>query len=50
MNLILQDRHYRLLDEYITEGDDYVDWLQWVAAKELKKLKGVSVTMPVFGS
>jgi hypothetical protein len=27
MNLILQDRHYRLLDEYITKGDDYVDWL-----------------------
>jgi hypothetical protein len=47
MNLILQDRHYRLLDEYITEGDDYVDWLQWAAAKELKKLKGVSVTMPM---
>jgi hypothetical protein len=27
MNLILQDRHYRLLDEYIIEGDDYVYWL-----------------------
>jgi hypothetical protein len=23
MNLILQDRHYKLLDEYITKGDDY---------------------------
>jgi hypothetical protein len=25
MNLILQNRHYGLLDEYIAEGDDYVD-------------------------
>jgi hypothetical protein len=33
MNLILQDRHYRLLDEYITEGDDYADWLQWAVVE-----------------
>jgi len=25
MNLILQNRHCRLLDEYIIEGDDYAD-------------------------
>ncbi len=25
VNLILQDWHCRLLDEYITERDDYVD-------------------------
>jgi hypothetical protein len=25
MNLILQDRHYRMLDGYIIEGDDYAD-------------------------
>jgi hypothetical protein len=34
MNLILQDQHCRLLDEYITEGDDYVDWFQWAATEE----------------
>jgi hypothetical protein len=27
VNMMLQDRHYRLLEEYITNGDDYVDWL-----------------------
>jgi hypothetical protein len=27
VNLILQDRHYRLLEEYIIVGDDYVNWL-----------------------
>ncbi len=32
MNLILQDRHYRLLDEYITKGDDYVHWVQWATS------------------
>jgi len=34
VNLILQDQHYKLLDEYIIEGDDYVDWLQRVAVEE----------------
>jgi len=34
MNLILQDRHYKLLDEYITKGDDYVYWLQRAAIEE----------------
>jgi hypothetical protein len=47
VNLILQDQHYKLLDEYIIEGDDYVDWLQWVAVEELEKFKGVFVTMPM---
>jgi len=27
MNLILQDQHYELLDEYIAERDDYANWL-----------------------
>jgi hypothetical protein len=27
VNMILQDRNYRLLEEYITKGNDYVDWL-----------------------
>ncbi len=47
VNLILQDWHCRLLDEYITERDDYVDQFQWVAVEESEKLKGVSITMPV---
>jgi len=47
MNLILQNRHYGLLDEYIVERDDYVDWLQWAAIEESEKLKGVSVIMHV---
>ncbi len=34
VNLILQNQHYKLLDEYIIEGDDYVDWLQWVVVEE----------------
>jgi hypothetical protein len=34
MNLILQDWHCRLLDEYIIEGYDYVDWLQWGVVEE----------------
>jgi hypothetical protein len=25
MNLVLQGRHYRLLDEYITKRDDYAN-------------------------
>jgi hypothetical protein len=25
VNMILQDWHYRLLEEYIIEGNDYVD-------------------------
>ncbi len=35
------------MDEYITEGDDYVDWLQWVAIEKSKKFKGVFVIMHV---
>jgi hypothetical protein len=34
MNLILQHQHYRLLDEYITEGDEYANWLQWAVVEE----------------
>jgi hypothetical protein len=45
VNMILQDRHYRLLEEYITEGDDYPNRLQWVAVEELKNLKGCSVNV-----
>jgi hypothetical protein len=48
MNLILQDRHYGLLDEYIAEGDDYGDCFQRAAVEESEKFKGVSVTMHVF--
>jgi hypothetical protein len=32
--MILQYWHYRLLEEYIIEGDDYVDWLQWASVEE----------------
>ncbi len=35
--MILQNRHYRLLEEYITKGDDYVDWFQWATIEELEK-------------
>jgi hypothetical protein len=27
LNLILEDEHYRLLEENIIKGDDYVNWL-----------------------
>ncbi len=47
MNLILQDRHCRLLEEYLTKGDNYADWLQWVAVEESKNLKGCSVNVPM---
>jgi hypothetical protein len=35
------------LEEYIIEGDDYVDWLQWAITEELKNLKGCSVNVHV---
>jgi hypothetical protein len=47
MNLILQDQQCGLLAKYITEGDDYVDWLQWAAIKELENLKGCSINVPI---
>jgi hypothetical protein len=47
MNLILQDGHYKLLDEYITEGDDYANWLQWPIVEKSDNLKGVSVNVHV---
>jgi hypothetical protein len=48
VNLILQDQHYMLLEEYITKGDDYVDWLQWAIVEESLNLKGCSVNVHVF--
>jgi hypothetical protein len=36
-----------MLDEYIVEGDDYVDWLQWAITEESEKLKGVPIIMHV---
>jgi hypothetical protein len=36
------------LEEYIIEGDDYVDWLQWEAAEELKNIKGCYVNVLIF--
>ncbi len=47
MNLILQDWHYKLLDEYIIEGDVYADWFQWTTVEESKKIKGVFVIVPM---
>jgi hypothetical protein len=47
VNLILQDWHYGLLEEYITERDDYANWLQWATAKESKNLKGCYVNVPL---
>ncbi len=47
MNLIVQDWHCRLLEEYIIEGDDYANWFQWVAAEKLKNLKGCFVNVLV---
>jgi len=46
--MILQNRHYRLLEEYITKGDDYADWLQWAAIEELENLKGCYVNVLIF--
>jgi hypothetical protein len=36
------------LEEYITKGDNYVDWVQWAVAEESENLKGCSVNVPVF--
>jgi hypothetical protein len=36
------------LEEYIIEGDDYVDWLQWAVVEKSKNLKGCSVNVPMF--
>jgi len=47
VNLISQDRHCKLLEEYITQGDDNVDWLQWATAEESKNLKGCFVNVHV---
>jgi hypothetical protein len=46
--MILQDRHYKLLEEYITKGNDYVDWFQWATAKKIENLNGCSVNVHVF--
>jgi hypothetical protein len=46
--MILQNRHYRLLEEYITKGDDYADWLQWAAVEELENFKGCYVNVLIF--
>jgi hypothetical protein len=35
------------LEEYITKGNDYVDWLQWATAEKSKNLKGCSVNVHV---
>jgi len=40
MNMILQNQHCRLLDEYIIEGDDYANWLQWVVVEKSEKTQG----------
>ncbi len=48
MNLILQDQHCRLLEEYITKGDDYVNQLQWATDEELENLKGCFINVHVF--
>jgi len=47
VNLILQNQHYILLEEYITKRDDYANWLQWGAIEKLKNLKGCFVNMLV---
>ncbi len=33
------------MNEYITKGDDYANWLQWATVEESKKFKGVSIIM-----
>jgi hypothetical protein len=40
VNMILQDQHYRLLEESITKGNDYANWLQWATIEKSKNLKG----------
>jgi len=47
VNLILQDWHCKLLEEYIIKGDDYADWFQWAAIKKSKNLKGCFVNVHV---
>jgi hypothetical protein len=37
--MILQNRHYRLLEEYITKGDDYADWFQRATVEESEKFQ-----------
>jgi hypothetical protein len=48
VNLILQDQNYRLLEEYIIEGDDYAYWFQWAIVEESKNLNGCSINVPMF--
>ncbi len=36
------------MEEYITKGDDYADWLQWAAVEELENLKGCYVNVLIF--
>jgi hypothetical protein len=34
VNMILQDQHCRLLEESITKGNDYANWLQWATIEK----------------
>jgi hypothetical protein len=36
------------LEEYITKGNDYVDWFQWTTTEELENFNGCSVNVLMF--